>query len=490
MKVSLIGCGPGDPELVTLKAVRLIKECDTVVYDDLIPEELLTLAPPAAEKIYVGKRAGRDYLQQSAINALLVELARKGRTIARLKGGDPCVFGRGGEEALYLSEHGIPFAIVPGISSAIAGPISAGIPPTHRGLAASLKIVTAHEDPTKETGHLDWPLLAKETGTVVFLMGATRLGSIAERLIAEGMDPATPCAFIQDATLPTQRQVLTTLTEAGAAAASHGIASPCVMVVGRVAALSRQLQPAPELSGLSVLITRPSHLAARTIELFAAHGARVHLFPLIEIAPLPFDLPDSNSYDILIFTSQNAVPLFLDKLFAQGHDARSLAGKRIYCIGPKTRDTLKTYGIIADGMAAEFRAEGIMDLLGAHDLAGARICLPRAQGARPYLVEALRAKGAVVDELLVYATVMPAQADREAFLSVLAKVDTVVFTSPSGVKNAHALLAPDVSALALKRLVAIGPVTGETMAKLGTPAHLTAREYTDEGILDLLKSAE
>lgn len=487
MKVYLIGTGPGDPELITLKAARLIKGCDTVVYDDLIPEAVLDLAPPTAEKIYVGKRAGRDYMQQPEINSLLVELARQGRTVARLKGGDPCVFGRGGEEALCLRENAIPFEIVPGITSAIAGPISAGIPPTHRGMSAALKIVTAHEDPTKETGFLDWSLLAKETGTLVFLMGATRLGAIAERLIGEGMDESTPCAFIQDATLPTQRQVLTTLAGAGEAAAAHAIASPCVMVVGQVAALSRQLQPITDRPGPSILITRPQHLAPQTIALFAAHGAQVHLFPLIAIAPLPFDLPAVGSYDVLIFTSQNAVPLFFERLAAQGLDARALAGKQVYCIGPKTRATLKTYGIIADGMAAEFRAEGLMDLLGPQDLAGKRILLPRAKGARPYLVQALREKGAIVDEILVYATTMPAQATREGFLSALARVDTVVFTSPSGVKNAHTLLASDTSPLADKRLVAIGPVTGETMAKLGTPAHLTAREYTDEGILELLQ---
>jgi len=489
MKVYLIGAGPGDPELITVKAVRAIGACDTVVYDDLIAEEILLLAKPGAEKLYVGKRAGKDYMRQNEINQLLLDLARQGRTIARIKGGDPCVFGRGGEEALYLKRNGIACEIIPGISSAIAGPISVGIPPTHRGLAASLKIVTAHEDPTKETGFLDWSLLARESGTIVFLMGATRLGAIAERLIAEGMDANTPCAFIQNATLPSRRHVLTTLAQAGEAAASHGIASPCVMVVGKVCDLSAELGQAPDLplKGQSILITRPSHLAFQTAAFYASQGARTYLYPLIAIQDLPFDLPDIGVYDIIIFTSQNAVPLFMGKLYSAGHDSRALAGKEIYCIGPKTKEALARYGIIPDGMAAEFRAEGIMDMLAGQDLHAKRVCLPRAQGARPYLVQALHEKGAQVDEILVYATVMPAGADKQSFTDVLAKVDTVIFTSPSGAKNAQALLGDDLELLKDKRLVAIGPVTAGAMRKLGMAPDLTAHEYTDQGIMEILQ---
>jgi len=489
MKVYLIGAGPGDPELITVKAVRTIGVCDTVVYDDLIPEEILLLAKPGAEKIYVGKRAGKDYLRQDEINRLLLDLARQGRTIARIKGGDPCVFGRGGEEALFLRQNGIPCEIIPGISSAIAGPISAGIPPTHRGLAASLKIVTAHEDPAKQDGFLDWSLLARENGTIVFLMGATRLGAIAERLIAEGMDANTPCAFIQNATLPAQRHVLTTLARAGQAAAEHNIASPCVMVVGKVCALSREILHAPDLplKGRSILITRPSHLAFQTAALFASQGARTFVYPLIAIEDLAFDLPDLGCYDIIIFTSQNAVPLFMNRLFSAGQDCRALAGRLIYCIGPKTREALARYGIVPDGMAAEFRAEGIMDMLAGQDLHAKRVCLPRAQGARPYLVQALQEKGAQVDEILVYATVMPAGADTQGFVDALAKVDTVIFTSPSGARNAQALLGDDINPLKGKCLVAIGPVTAGAMEKLGLPPALTADEYTDQGIMEILQ---
>lgn len=488
MKVYLIGAGPGDPELITVKARRIIQECDAVVYDDLIPGEILGLAPRNARRFYVGKRGGRDYTRQPQINELLLNLARQGLTVARVKGGDPCIFGRGGEEALYLHEHGIPFEIVPGVSSATAGPVAAGIPPTHRGMAASVTFVTAHEDPAKESGFLDWSLLAKEPGTIVFLMGAGRISAIAEKLLVHGMSPDTPCALVQDATTPRQRHLVSTLSSVGEQALKHGIGSPCIVVVGRVASLSEKLYRRPDLplSGMSVLITRPGHLALETSAIFASKGARTVVYPLIEISALPFDMPDLSACDMLIFTSQNAVDLFFDRLFGEKRDARFLGGVEILCIGPRTRDALMGHGIVADGMAAEFRAEGIVDMLEDRDLSGKRICLPRARGARPVLVEALRGRGAVVDELTIYDTVMPEHADHESFVSALDDVDTAVFTSPSGVRNAMALLYDKPEKLAAKRLVAIGPVTAKALEGYGLKPALVAGEYTDEGIVKAL----
>ena len=329
MKVYLIGTGPGDPGLITLKGSRIIPLCDAVVYDDLIPPEILSLAKPGAQKIYVGKRAGRDYMKQPQINELLLSLAGQGLTIARLKGGDPCIFGRGGEEALFLHENNIPFEIIPGITSAIAGPISAGIPPTHRGIASSVKFITAHEDTDKSSGFLDWSLLARDSGTLVFLMGASRIGRIADKLMDEGMRPDMPCALIQNATTPMQRHIVSTLADVGAEAEKYGIGSPCIVVVGAVAALSKDLyvEAVKPLQGKSVLITRPSHLAIESAPLFTENGAKVVLYPLIEISPLPFDLPDVAAFDLFIFTSQNAVPLFLDKLFAADLDVRAFVGQ-------------------------------------------------------------------------------------------------------------------------------------------------------------------
>lgn len=491
MKVYLIGAGPGDPGLITLKAVRTIPACDAVVYDDLIPREILGFARPGARKIYVGKRAGRKYMKQPEINELLLGLAREGLTVARLKGGDPCIFGRGGEEALFLKENGVPVEIIPGITSAIAGPVSAGIPPTHRGMAASVRFITAHEDPGKGSGFLDWGLLARDTGTLVFLMGASRIGSIAQKLMGEGMRGDMPCALVQDATLPTQRQVVTTLERMGEEGAAYGIGSPCIVVVGEVASLSTRLFSETDrpLTGRTVLLTRPVHLALESASLFAQAGATVSLYPLLEIAPLPFDLPDLSAVDMIIFTSQNAVPLFMDKLLASGLDARALAGREICCIGPKTRDALAGYGIRADGMASEFRAEGVMDMLKGRDLAGKRVCLPRAKGARTYLADALREQGAVVEEVFVYATVLPGEANGEDFLACLEGADTVVFTSPSGVRHALVLLNGATGHLKGRTLVAIGPVTAAAMEKSGIPANLTAAEYTDAGIIEKLKGA-
>jgi len=492
MKVYLIGAGPGDPELITVKASRIIGMCDTVVYDDLIPRQILALAPADAQKIYVGKRGGREYMKQPQINDLLAELAQEGHVVARLKGGDPCIFGRGSEEALFLKQKNIPFEFIPGITSAIAGPVSAGIPPTHRGYAASVTFVTAHEDPSKRSGFLNWNHLARQSGTIVFLMGARRIGSIAERLISEGMSPSTPCAMVQDATIPGQRHIISTLATAGIDAQEHKIGSPCVMVVGKVANLSKDLyaKPSNDLSGRSILITRPGHLAYRSAALFNAQGARAVIYPLIDISKLDFTLPDIPSYDMYIFTSQNAVPLFIDSMFAGGIDARIFAGKEIYCIGPKTRDTLKTYGIIPDGMAREFRAEGIFEMLASRDLKGKRICIPRAKSAREYLVNALAEKGAEVSVIPVYETILPRDATPTGLKAAIDETDTVLFTSPSGAKNAMHLLDNDPHILKEKRLVAIGPVTAKAMDNLGLSPDMVAKEYTDEGIISMLKGEE
>jgi uroporphyrinogen III methyltransferase/synthase len=415
--------------------------------------------------------------------------AREGRTIARIKGGDPCVFGRGGEEALFLKENGIPFEIIPGITSAIAGPVSAGIPPTHRGLASSVKFITGHEDPSKATGFIDWSLLAKETGTLVFLMGAKSIDKIATKLMDNGMRPDMPCALIMNATLPDQRHVLSTLSDAGEDARRNAIGSPSIIVVGEVARLSRELfvQDKKPLQGRSIMITRPTHLARESAELFAENGAKVTVYPLLEIAPLPFDLPDISALDVFIFTSQNAVPLFIEKMFVQHLDVRAFHGKDIYCIGPKTRDALRSYGIAADGMAEEFRAEGIVEMLKGKDLSGKRVCLPRAKGARTYLVEALKEQEAIVHEIPVYDTILPEGASREGLAAALSDTDTAVFTSPSGFRHALKLLGYDRSPLEGRQLVAIGPVTAAVMEKSGMPADVIAREYTDAGIIAALK---
>jgi uroporphyrinogen III methyltransferase/synthase len=304
----------------------------------------------------------------------------------------------------------------------------------------------------------------------------------------KGMAADTPCAVVQDATTPSQRQVISTLSSIGHEAELQHIASPCVIVVGKVVGLSEKLSIKKDLplSGMSVLITRPGHLAYETSALFASKGARAVVYPLIEIAALPFEIPDLKTYDMLIFTSQNAVSLFFEKLFSQGKDARAFSLIEVFCIGPKTRDALKGYGIVADGMAREFRAEGIVELLAHRDLAGRKVCLPRARGARPYLVEALQAKGALVDEIIIYDTILPKTANPLGFLQALTGIDTAIFTSPSGIKHALELLKGEPALLGSKRLVAIGPVTAKAMEGFGLKPEIVADEYTDEGIIKAL----
>ncbi len=491
-KVYLVGTGPGDPELLTLKAERVIRTADVLVYDDLIPPEVMGLVGKHALTIYVGKRAGKHKMGQEEINGLMVKLALEGKTVARLKGGDPCIFGRCGEEATYLKEHGVDFEIIPGISSATAGPVSAGIPPTHRQLSSSLRIVTAHEDPTKKDSLLDWENLARDKGTIIFLMGASRIGAIAKRLIKEGMDGDRPCALIQDATTGSQRHVLSTLEKVAEDAALAGIASPCIMLVGNVAVLARDLfRPAKlPLEGRSVLITRPVHLAWESALLFSSRGAKAYVYPLIEISKLDFDIPRIDSYDMFIFTSQNAVTIFMERLFSAGLDARVFGGREIVAIGPGTTGALNKYGIRVDTIAGTYTAEGIVDAIGMKDLKGRFICIPRAKGARPYLVKALEGMGAYVREILVYESRMPANACKESFYRVLSKVESVIFTSPSGASNAFKLLGKDtIHILASKTVIAIGPVTANFLKASGLEPDLSATIHTDMGIIEAMKGA-
>jgi len=283
--------------------------------------------------------------------------------------------------------------------------------------------------------------------------------------------------------------MVSTLADMGPEADKNSIGSPCIIVVGKVADLSRDLfftQDKP-LSGRSILITRPAHLSYKTADVFAAEGAKVFIYPLIELKELQFSIDDVSGFDMIIFTSQNAVPLFFKSLTAKGQDSRALAGKEIICIGPKTRDALSTFGIKADKMAEEFRAEGIMDLFEGRNLEGMRICLPRAKDARPFLADALRSRGAAVEEIFVYETSMPENADTSTFLSLAEKCDTIVFTSPSGARNAVLLAGDQIDKIKGKTLIAIGPVTAEAMEKLGITASQYAKEYTDEGIIELMK---
>lgn len=484
-KVYLIGAGPGDPGLLTLKGLRCLQKADVVIYDHLAAISLLAHAKPHAELIYAGKEAGAHTIPQNELNRLLVEKAAAGHTVARLKGGDPFVFGRGGEEALELRAAGIAFEVVPGISSSMAGPMYAGIPVTHRGLAAAVTVITGHEDPNKSTPGHNWQALAQTRGTLVFLMAMQNLNEITQALIACGKAPQTPAAVIQNATTARQRTLLTTLIELPEAAARQNFRAPAIVVVGPVATLSADLNRIAQkpLFGKKILLTRTGEQAGEMADILSDYGAECITLPVIEIKPLPRDileqaLNELDAYQWLIFTSSNAVKQFFTTLIATGRDSRALHRLKIAVIGDITARELAGHGIIADVVPEQFVGESLADALSAHNLKGARILMPRAQDAREIVPQRLREMGARVDVIPVYKTV-PAALPMQN-LSWLNDIDVVTFTSASTVNMLMAAMPPALlTALAQNAVAAcIGPVTAKAAQNAGFSKVITAKTYT------------
>jgi uroporphyrinogen III methyltransferase / synthase len=491
MTVFLVGAGPGDPGLLTVRARELIARADVVLYDRLIPEQALEGAPPHAELVDVGKQGGGPQVPQDRTNALLVEHGRSAGCVVRLKGGDPFVFGRGGEEALVLREAGIPFEVVPGITAGIAAPAYAGIPVTHRELASGVAFVTGHEsaaggDARSEAGAtpetaLDWPALAAFPGTLVFYMGVRALPRIAERLVAGGRAPEEPVAVVERGTLPGQRTVLATLADVAGRAAEMGIRAPAVTVVGPVAALRDQLawQEARPLHGRTVGVTRAraqaSALAARLRDL----GAEVVEAPAIRIRPLAAELPDPRAYDLLCVTSPNGA----EQLFAHLRDARELAGVTVAAIGPGTARALRARGVEPDVVPERAVAEGLVEAL--EGIPVRRALVVRAAEGRDVLPDALRARGAEVDVVALYETV-PEPLD-ERVRAAAAGADYVLFTSASSVR----FFAEAGGALDGARLASIGPATSAALRERGAKPHLEADPHTPDGLVEaLLRDAE
>lgn len=491
-RVTLVGAGPGDPGLITLRGVEALREAEVVVYDYLASPELLQHAPDAAERIYVGKRAGCHAMAQGEINALLVRLGQEGKRVVRLKGGDPFLFGRGGEEAEALAAAGVPFEVVPGVTSAIAVPAYAGIPVTHRGVASSLAIVTGHEDPQKRESAIDWQGLAR-IDTVVFLMGVANLAQIAAELAAHGRPEDTPVAVIQWGTLGMQRTVTGTLADVAARVQEAGLTSPAVTVVGRVVHLRERLRwfERRPLLGLRVLVTRARHQAGRLAEGLRALGADpvecavIETAPPLDWGPLDGAIAALERYRWVVFTSANGVEALFARLALAGRDARALAGARIAAIGPATAEALVAHGVRADLVPAEYVAEALAQAMG--DVQGQRVLLPRADIARPALAAALRAAGAQVDEAVAYRTVRP-EGLEERLRGALADVSVVAFTSSSTVRNLVEALGRGEAAQALAgvAVACIGPVTAQTARELGLEPAVVAEEYTIDGLLEAL----
>jgi uroporphyrinogen III methyltransferase/synthase len=497
VKVFLLGAGPGDPGLLTVKARDVLAGADVIVYDALAFEGLLALAPPRAERIYVGKVAGDHALPQEQINALLVDKAREGKIVARLKGGDPYIFGRGGEEGEALHAAGVPFEEVPGVSSAVAAPAYAGIPLTHRDFSSSVTIVTGHENPAKNRSAHNWQALAQSASTLVFVMGMANLPRIAGNLISAGLDPQTPAALIHRGTMPRQRSLVSTVAQLPEAARDKGFSSPSVVVVGKVAELAEKLNwfEQKPLFGKSVVVTRAREQASGIASALSGLGAEVLEFPTIEIRP-PADFTALDSavalladYGWIVFTSGNGVRSFFDRLAFAGKDSRALAGCKVAAIGPATAGVLAAYGIRADFVPERFVAESVADgLLCAAPLKGQRILLPRAARARDVLPQELRRAGAQVDVANAYETV-PANACRDEVLSRLAEgsLDCVSFGSSSTVENFLAQVPADVVRRSGARLAAIGPVTAKTLRDNGLECRIMPREYTIPALVEAVR---
>ena len=483
MSVALVGAGPGDPGLLTRRGAELLADAEVVVFDRLASPALLDLAPADVERIDVGKSPGSVEMSQEDINALLVERGRAGQRVVRLKGGDPFVFGRGGEEAEALAAAGVAFEVVPGVTSAIAAPAYAGIPVTHRGLSTHVTVVTGHEDPTKGRTDVDWQQLAAAGGTLVILMGAGRVGDIAQRLIDGGRAPDTPVAAVRNGTRPDQHTVRATLATIGDAE----VRPPSAIVVGEVAALDLTWFESRPLFGRTVVVTRAREQASELRIELEALGAEVLELPAIEIEPLDFDVPSLDAFEWVVFTSANGVHAFFDRgLAPAGADARSLAGARVAAIGTGTSSALADRGVRADLIPERFVAESLLEAFPAPRKANARLLLARAEQARDVLPEGLREKGYEVDVLSVYRT-NPAPVDPKALERVRnGAVNAITFTSSSTVNNFCDAVGtlPDPQ----PTVISIGPITSATAKERGLRVDVEATEHTIEGLVAALRA--
>ncbi len=492
-KVYLVGAGPGDPGLLTLKGREVLEKAEVVIYDYLANEEFLDYAPPGAERIYVGKKGGDHTLSQTEINDLLVQKGRR-HVVVRLKGGDPFVFGRGGEEAQVLVAAGIPFEVVPGVSAAVAVPAYAGIPLSHRDYTPSMAFVTGHEREDAEESKIQWDKLATAVGTLVFFMGVKNLPDIASSLIQHGRSPETPVAVIRWGTTPDQQTVVGTLNDIVERVRQAGLKPPAIIVVGEVVGLRTELNwfESRPLFGLRVVVTRAREQASDLKMHLQELGARCIEFPTIQIVPPPrwepLDAAINNlaSYDYVIFTSVNGVKYFMGRLDHAGTDVRRLAGCRVVAIGPRTAEALSAHGIRADFMPGEYRAESILEGLSKESVEGRRFLVPRAMMARDVLPDTLRLWGAHVDVVPAYETVLPAGKKGEvSSLLRTGAIDCITFTSSSTVINFFKMFEEESILPHLREttIACIGPVTAQTARDHGLEVHITPSDYTIPGLV-------
>jgi uroporphyrinogen III methyltransferase / synthase len=487
--VYLVGAGPGDPGLLTLRGRELLASCDTIVYDALVNPLLVDDAwigrSQEAEKIFVGKRGGAPSMEQSAITALLLQLARDGKRVVRLKGGDPMVFGRGGEEAIAIVEAGLELEVVPGVTAGVAAPAYAGIPVTHRGVSTSVTFITGHEDPQKDGDQTDWSALARAGGTLVLYMGVSRLAKIATALIDGGRSASTLAALIEWGTYPRQRTVTATLATLAEVAAREKVIAPSIAIVGDVVKLREEMSwfDRRPLFGRTIVVTRAREQASQLRTLLEVAGASVIEAPAIRIepldqAPLRAALQKLGSYQWLVVTSRNAVELMWASLRDLGLDARAFAATKLCAVGPATADALLAHGLSVDLVPDRYVAEGVIEKLRERaDVRGARVLFARASGARELLPAAMREMGAAVDEIEIYRSV-PDLSGLDTLRDALdaGTVDLVTFTSASTVRHFVDAFGP--SRAGTVRGASIGPVTSDAARAFGVPVAIEAAEST------------
>ncbi|MEW9095186.1 MAG: uroporphyrinogen-III C-methyltransferase [Clostridiaceae bacterium] len=480
-KVYLIGAGPGDEELITLKAINKLKKCTAVMYDRLASPGILKYLDEKCEIYYCGKEPGCHYKTQDEINEMLVNLAKKGHIVGRIKGGDPFVFGRGGEEILSLLEENIEFEVIPGITSAISVPNYAGIPVTHRAIAQGFHVFTGM---TAEKLNIDWNAVAKVGGTLIFLMGFNNLDIITSRLLENGMDESTPCAIIMRGTTSLQRKVVGTIKDIKEKALEKGIGSPCIILVGDVVQFNDKFNwyEKKPLFGKNICVTRSKEQAGELIEKLRDLGAQTIEINAIKIVNTGENLKSYmdklSQYDFILFTSVNGVNIFFDYLIEKEYDIRNLKGK-FAAIGPATEKSLIKRGIKPEIVAEEFVAEDLFNKIKPHVKEGDKILLPRSAQAREYLVEALTEEKTLVDEVTTYKIAKGDLPEGEIFNNV----NIVLFTSPSIVRNMIDMVG--LEAIKSKECLAIGPITSKELQKHGIE-HTVCDEYSNEGIIKKL----
>jgi uroporphyrinogen III methyltransferase/synthase len=491
-KVYLVGAGPGDPGLITQKGLECLAQADVIIYDHLLDEGLLDWAPRKAERLYVGKIASAHTREQVEINRLLVEKAKEGKVVVRLKGGDPFVLGRGGEEAEALVHNHIPFEVVSGVSSAVAVPAYAGIPVTHRGLASSFAVVTGHEDPTKTGSSIDWEKLATGVDTLVFLMGTKNLPEIVTKLVKHGRPSDTPVAVIKDGTRPEQKVIAGSLKNIVDRVKKQRLEPPTITVVGEVVRLREKLRwfDNRPLSGKRILVTRSRHQASVLSKLLSEHGAQSVELPTIDIQrtsdtrELAQAISNLARYQWILFTSVNGVESFFEQLHSSRLDSRALHGLKIGAIGPATAKTLEQKGIVADYCPDVYTTEGLIAGLKGRDISGKRFLLPRANIVDQELTKALTQLGAEAHEIAVYKTA-PAKgiASRVKEIFSSGQIDVITFTSSSTVANFVAAFGKEDMEITGAKVACIGPKTAETAARAGLKTDIMATEHTIPGLV-------